>query len=722
MRALLPLLLALAGCDKVWGLERTPDAPTPQSRWDSVAPGEAHTCGIRLDHTLWCWGRNDYGQLGASESLADFEAVDPRQVGSATDWALVASGPTTSCAIKSDQTLWCWGDNRHGQVGTGTSLPVAAPYQIPGAWKAVAPGETHACAISADDRLSCWGDNLRAQLGDGTQIDHMSPMPVQSTATWLDVAVGQVSTCAIQADGTAWCWGWDAYGQIGLGSTNGGYVTVPTPVADGGTWKKLALGELFACGITTDRRMRCWGRNDVGQIGDSSGTTRFKPSVVDLDLISEWTDVRAGGQHVCGTHGAGRTSCWGSNEYGQLVSDPAKAFRAKPTDIAGAPDNLVAIALGRRSTCAIDASHELWCAGLQPHSELRPVEVGGAWTEVLAGGGVTCGRQSGTISCWGANHHGAVGDGTGLDRQLPVAIPDLVTRGFAVSDVVCARNPLNEISCWGMNSDGQAGQTGAMATTDVLKPTSIGNGQFPQVATQRHTCALDNNGAMYCWGYNESGECGPAPNSPQRQIGAYLQFGTWVAVAVGASHTCGIAYLNHHVYCAGLGADGQCGVGFSAPTNVFQEVVVPGTPMFDELTSGPLFTCARAGTAAWCWGANATGQLGNQTTMSTGTPIALVGAWTQLSAGQDHLCGIRTGGTLWCTGANAFGQLGDGTQIEQHEPVQVGTETDWISVTAGRDHTCATKQSGQLFCWGRNISGGLGTGTAWHATFERNER
>jgi alpha-tubulin suppressor-like RCC1 family protein len=203
-----------------------------------------HSCGIRddgTDRTLWCWGDNGYGQLGLGDST-DYDT--PQQVGAATDWAVVTAGGRYSCGLRddgTDQTLWCWGRNSWGQLGVDDTSDYDTPQQVGSAtdWVDVSAGKSATCGISGGD-LYCWGKNSYLQCGLGTDLSGLTsctedgymyycqmPELADDTATWLDVEIDGAHTCGLASDGL-YCWGANHFGQAGQPS--GALIPVPTPV------------------------------------------------------------------------------------------------------------------------------------------------------------------------------------------------------------------------------------------------------------------------------------------------------------------------------------------------------------------------------------------------------------------------------------------------------------------------------------------------------------
>ena len=190
------------------------------SDWTSVSASFAHTCGIREDQTLWCWGGgNERGQLGVGTTES---RATPTRVGTQADWTLVSSGRRHTCGIRGDGTLWCWGSNGNGQLGqgSGSSNEYLVPTQVGGHtdWGSVVAFNYHTCGIREGGTLWCWGWNDFGQVGQGNTDDWESPQQVDADAEWESTATGSTShSCAIRTAGTLWCWGRGAEGRLGLG-------------------------------------------------------------------------------------------------------------------------------------------------------------------------------------------------------------------------------------------------------------------------------------------------------------------------------------------------------------------------------------------------------------------------------------------------------------------------------------------------------------------------
>ncbi len=347
--------------------------------------------------------------------------------------AQTSAGGRHTCAVRSDGSLWCWGANFYGQLGQGNKLGSSVPLQIGHRtdWAEVSAGGMHTCAVRTNGTLWCWGLNYRGQLGSGGRSDATRPSKVGEERTWSSVSAGWVHTCATRADGSAWCWGNNSYGQLGDGTRTSRLR--PTPVARGGRWTELQAGGWHTCGVRRNGKARCWGRNLTGEIGDGTLATRRYPTPVAGDL--SWVQVLPSWTHTCGLLTSGSVRCWGGNEAGQLGSGD-RENSSTPKALPGDP-RWTQLSVGAGFTCATDADLALWCWGTGRYGELgdaatafSPVRVptdrpAAALDLGWLHGCVT--PSTGAPRCWGDDETGQVGDGPGsaggTGASVPVAFP-----------------------------------------------------------------------------------------------------------------------------------------------------------------------------------------------------------------------------------------------------------------------------------------------------------
>jgi alpha-tubulin suppressor-like RCC1 family protein len=714
------LVFAGAGCDKLLDLDSVPngvkpDGALPLSSWQTATLALDHGCGIRLDGTLWCWGRNDDHQLGGAGAA---EIYMPVQVGSDM-WLAVSAYESHTCGLRADHTVLCWGGNQDGTLGTGSATDSMPPITVPGTWNAVATGLRTSCGIADTGLLWCWGNEDRGGVGNGQTTGFTSPVQIAGGTQFQSVAVGDEFGCALDTTGAAWCWGRSDYGQAGTASAADPQPT-PIPVAGADKFTKLVAGRNTACALTTDSRLRCWGDNERGEIGDDTSNSRNTPTAVDADRYTDWIDVAAGKAHTCGIRLNGDLWCWGSNHHDQLVADTSPFAQAqRPTLVSATSGPSAAVLAGDDQTCVLDQAHTMWCAGrtglgqlATMGSHVSPTQVG-SYASASAGVHSTCAIESGgALWCWGENEDDAdVGDASGLDRQLPVHVGTATWSSVELGEAACAIDPSGNLSCWGAND---VDETGNPTGYNVPAPEAVLAGtHFASVSTSKHTCGIAAD-TLYCWGANGFGECGAMPPPAVLPASSIPLSGMWALVSTGDSHTCAVQKGGAVVQCWGLNNVGELGDGTRTDHIAPANVLLPSGLVIDKITSGSAHTCVHTSTnAVYCWGFNGFGQLGDQTRNDQSTPFLIADSWLDIAAGERSTCGIQPDHTLWCWGANEHGQIGDTTFIDRDVPTIISTDTDWVAVTAGQQHACARKQDGTLWCWGYNYHGEIGDGTAW---------
>jgi len=686
--------------------------------WASTTTGE-----------LTWWGSGGNGQGGAGDVVPRWTMA--AESTGATTWSAVSVGTDHTCATRADGTLWCWGGNAYGQLGLGVgdTTDRGDPTQVGGAtWSAVAAGGGHTCATRTDGTLWCWGLNDNGQLGINSTTNQSAPTQVTSPATtgWVSVVAGHAHSCALRTGGTLYCWGDDDWGALGNGSPYTDRLVANQ--VSGTTWSAVAAARDNTCATTTGNTLWCWGRNGSGQFVNGNSSRQHSPLQI---AGTTWVQAAVGAGHVCARKQDGTIWCAGLNASGQLGQGDTTTRTSAMTQVgAGTWTDLAARG---NTTCAL-ASGTAWCWGSglfgalglgDSTDRLSPTQgPAGAWSKLGLGSTRLClVASAGALACAGSDTYGGLGRGGAAVDQAASAtlvtssVADWVALdGGAVS--TCGVAAAGTLWCWGANDYGQLG-TGD--TTARSFPTQIGSATLWASVTvgDAHACATRTDGTLWCWGRNADGQLGLGVgdttdrDTPVR-VGALT---TWQTVVAGGRHTCGLR-TGDTMWCWGDNASGQLGLSHYVDQTTPAQVDVTGVSPTTWTSIGPgnLFTCAvRMTGALYCWGDDSRYQLGAGTASPEPTPTprqtGFDSDWTSVSAGDYFVCGLRTT-NMYCWGANDRGQTGTanvGTDRSKPD-YQAGNGTAWQSARLGAKHACALSTSGTVWCWGANDYGQLGLG------------
>jgi alpha-tubulin suppressor-like RCC1 family protein/rRNA maturation protein Nop10 len=665
--------------------------------WTVVKSGGVSSMGIKSDGTLWAWGDNTYGQLGDGTQT---RRTTPVQIGMSTNWVSIFPGAFHSFGIKSDGTLWGWGYNATGSLGDGTNTQRLSPVQIgsDNNWQSVSPGTQYSLGVKTDGSLWAWGRNTNRQLGDGTTTDTNVPIRIGTDNNWMSVSARGSSSLALRTNGTLWAWGQNSSGQLGNGTTNN--ITIPTQIGSATDWSQLSGGSDYTLAIKSNGTFWAWGGNFSGQLGD--GTTTQRTSPVQIGTATDWLTVSASisGAHSFGIKTNGTLWAWGTNTEGQF-GNGTTTQSTSPIQI-GTGTNWSSISTGQQHTLGLQTNRQYIC---------------------------------GT----GRNNDGQLGIGTLVLRSNFLCDVPAFNLSVSVSSntPVCAGSTLtltaSETTCTSYSWSGPNGFTANTRTISLSNATTNMSGVYTVTATLNsntvtatHTVTV--GGTI---GSNTIGDaqtlCGvgsPATitgSAPTGGSGSYTfvwetssNNSTWGTQA-GSGQDLSPGSISASTYYRRVVSSTVC----ASSTSMSVLVSINSLPEWTTVADGIGHSLGiKSDGTLWAWGNNLYGQLGNGTNTNTTTPIQ-VGSdrnWLSISAGSYHSVAIKTDGTLWAWGNNAQGKLGDGTTTNRNSPIQIGTAANWMNVSAGSTHTHAIKSDGTLWAWGGNGSGQLGDGTTTSRT------
>lgn len=416
----------------------------------------------------------------------------------------LSTGGNHTCATTQNGVVWCWGKNWNGQLGNGYNTDRWTPFAVPGFVSQAASlgtqaGQEHSCGV-ASFSIYCWGYNGIGQLGDGTTTPRFVPgSPTNFGGTPVSVAVGESHSCGLSSLGALKCWGRNDLGQLGDGTSQNRALPTSLPLLTTGV-AQISLGLNHSCAKTTVGGIKCWGYNHAGQIGNGGGgigVTALIP--VDVSGLSSGViDVDTGGNHTCALTQSGGAKCWGMNDHGQL-GNGTTTNKHLPTDVVGLASGVTGISAGEEHTCVL--------------------------------------TQSRGVKCWGRNSYGQLGDGSSTDRDVPVDVIGLTSGVAAISagsGHTCALLVSGPVKCWGKNDYGQLGNG---LTTNRTEPTIVSGFENSAQVFYVATTGADNP------------SCGPQ-NAPCRNIDFAVHkalSGDVVAVAGGTYVFANVANL-----CAGM--------------------------------------------------------------------------------------------------------------------------------------------------------------------------
>lgn len=651
---------------------------------------------------------------------ASSEAYTPIQT-SAPEIAYtqISSGGYHTCALTSAGEVWCWGMNDDGRVGDGTntnrSIPVAVVGLAPGVLQVVA-ARSHSCALTASGGVKCWGANYVGQLGDGTTADHSTPVDVSGLSSGVkSLAADGLHTCALLTSGGLKCWGYNHNGQLGDGTNDNRLAPVSVSELSDSV-NTVAAGDGHTCAVLAGGGIKCWGKNQNGQLGDGTTQERWTPTDV-AGLGGAAVVVSGGGYHTCALMSSGGVKCWGWNWVGQLGTGTNQDSYL-PVDVVGLAGGAKRLDVGFEFTCVWAVDGWVKCWGLNSNGMLgtgdtntsyTPLNVTGLlgnFSDLSTGWEHSCVlTASGQARCWGFNGLGQLGNGAIIQRSVPVEIMTLASGVQQVSSGymhTCAVTAEGGVKCWGRNWFGQVGDgTNENARSLPVDVVGLASGISNVSLGAEHTCALTSLGGVKCWGSNSAGQLGDGTRVSRTTPVDVVGLASGIsAVSAGGVHTCALT-SSGGVKCWGANEAGQLGDGTKELRTTPVDVV--------GLSSGVLAisqSCALlAGGGVKCWGFD-----GNT------TPVDIAGLESGVSAvsvGGYHACAITVSGVK-CWGSNEHGQLGCGAvgcSFGGGLTDVVGLPGDVIAVEAGLQHTCAILTGGGLMCWGRNFDGELGDGT-----------
>lgn len=376
----------------------------------------------------------------------------------------VAAGAQHTCAVTTTGALYCWGRNDEGQLGIGTTTYSSHPVLVSAlsAVQSVALGEHHSCAITTAGALWCWGQNKYGELGNGTKINGLTPAQIKMPTPVKGVAPGGKHTCTWLQSGDTYCWGSNAFGQLGFATSSSSRpwnyklrkTLRPTKLA-GLNVTLMAASSMHTCAVASGA-LYCWGQNSKGQLGTTGMSTSVPQRV---QAVTGATSLALGVEHTCVLQ-SGTVSCFGKQSAFQLS--------APPTTRTPSPTTLKPGSSTTSSTTTTTIAPTTTTPG-KTGATAQKVTLTGTPTFISSKAAFTCAVVSGNVQCWGSNTDGTLGRSSRLnaDGVGQVAVVQSVASLAVGQSHACVVTTPGALYCWGSS---QFGQSGSGVTSRIDPP------------------------------------------------------------------------------------------------------------------------------------------------------------------------------------------------------------------------------------------------------------
>jgi len=687
-------------------------------------PADVATSGV-----LYSWGRNDYGQVGNNTRQAWPNGFSsPAQI-PGNQWLEISRGRNRGFGIKSDSTLWAWGENTQGRLGLNNEIHYSSPVQVSGtAWNVISNGYHSTYAIKSDKTLWGWGRADDAgELAQGDRISRSSPTQIPGTQ-WTFVSGGEYYASAIKDDGTLWTFGYNQQGQLGLNSI----VSYSSPVQIPGTWSKIDNSRYHQMAQKTDGTLWVWGNND-GQLGQNSRVTYSSPVQVSGTQWSDFISNATSGP-VLASKTDGTFWIWGGNANGQLGQNDMVQY-SSPVQLQGnwvMPDrNSYDHGISMMGLTKTDGTFWVWGRSYAGGFGLNgtagtslgyssPIQLPGTtWTSVAIYGYQTLAKQSVVsvartdyeVYAWGNNTNGSLGLNDTMHRSSPTQIPgtqwDGKGKGGENNSIILTKT---DNTLWSIG-DNVSGDLGLNDVVPRSSPTQVPGTEwdYPINSYTGHF-AFKTNGTLWSWGLGGGGHLGhndTVDRSSPTQIP-----GTWSTQDGSIGGGARILAIKDDGTLWAWGNDVGAGIlGLNGNVQRSSPHQIPGTWASVHPAYWASFAFKTDGTM-WAWGLNDHGNFGANFIGSRSSPVQVPGIqWSDIksvsSGNYQNMSIVKTDGTLWAWG---YGSIYGGwnSSAPRSSPVQL-PGTQWTRVkTLGGYGFIATKDDGTTWVWGNNSNAELG--------------
>ena len=494
-------------------------------KYTQIETTESGGVALDSDGNIWTWGSNSYGELG--NGLKGEAVLVPTKVTNGVKYTQISGGSSNVLALDSEGNLWTWGYNYHGQLGNGSigrNANVLVPTKITNGIKYTQiSADVHCLALDNEGNIWSWGYNSGGQLGNGLEgEDVLIPTKVTNGTKYIQIEVGYGrNSLALDNEGNIWSWGENDDGALGNGKRKEN-VLIPTKVTSGKKYVQISAG--YENSLALDEEGNIWGcgENDYGQLGLEQTAMYWTQTTVKLNKIS------TNGEDSAGLDEKGNIWTWGYNNNGQIGNgQKGDGIYHVPIQVTNGIE-YVQVSVGDSHMIALDSEGNIWSWGNNREGQLGngskgedvlvPTKVtnGIKYTQISADQHCLALDEEGNIWSWGSNSKGQLGNGeSGFDKN--VLIPTKITNGTTYTSIVAgnsitlALDNEGNIWAWGDNDDGKLGNGESGYNENVvLIPTKITNEtKYKQISAGfDHSLALDEEGNIWSWGGNSSGQLG----------------------------------------------------------------------------------------------------------------------------------------------------------------------------------------------------------------------